>query len=301
MNIRKFIYLCMMTAVLGTAVSSCDKEDDDTDIILGGDGSNPIIGGDDNDDDDQPVLTGVKARLEVPKLKDENIFIEHSSNNIMTYCLEFEPKAYHSRWVAFRFDSKTRGLGAGRNEDWSDDPELPSQYRIGTSGFGSGYDRGHICASHDRQYSVAANKQTFYMTNMSPQMSRFNQDYWTGFEGKVQSWGRDKSFADTLYVVKGGTVNETIGTIRRNGHDMVVPKYYFMALLKCKNNTYSALGFWMEHKDYNIVNPSLSEMAKRIVTIDQLEELTGIDFFHNLPDNVETKVESQVSNSAWGF
>lgn len=302
MNIHKYICCLMMAVVLGTAATSCDKEDDDSDIILGGGtGNKPLPDIDDDDDSDDIELTGVAARLEVPKLKNGNIFIEHSSNNVMTYCLEYDTQANHARWVAFRFDAKTRAKNAGRSDDFCEDPKLPTQYQHGWSGFGSGYDRGHICASADRLYSSEANKQTFYMTNMSPQMSRFNQDYWVGFEGKVQTWGRDKAFADTLYVVKGGTLDVTIGTRSHGGKQVAIPKYYFMALLKCKNNTYSALAFWMEHKDYGIVDPSKSEMATRIVTIDELEEKTGIDFFHNLPNATEDIVEASVNKSSWGF
>lgn len=288
-----------------TAASSCEKGEDD-DIILGGGGNTPVSP---IPDPGPNPISGdrYKGRIEVPALKSGNLFIQHSTkednDSVMAYCLEYDVTANHSRWVAFRFDSKTRGSGAGRSEDFRDDPNLPSQYWIGSGGFGSGYDRGHICASADRQYSTRANSETFCMTNMSPQMSRFNQDYWVGFEEKVQSWGRDKSFADTLYVVKGGTIGggQTLGTLSRNGRNVVIPKYYFMAVLQCKNNAYKAIGFWMEHKDYGIKDPSNTELATKIVSIDELEENTGIDFFHNLPDAVEDAVEATVVKSAWGF
>lgn len=313
MNIRRYIYLFVTAAVMTAAVTSCDKENDD-DIFLAGGGSS-TIGGGGNEDPDEPIIepdinpTVIAGKIEVPAMKDGNLFISHSTTQngkeVMTYCLEFDTQAYHSRWVAFRFDATTRTQNTGRTQGdpFQDDPSLPSQYWIGDGVFGSGYDRGHLCASADRVYSSAANRQTFYMTNMSPQMSRFNQDYWVGFEGKVQDWGRSKSFSDTLYVVKGGTVNpdQIKGTISRNGHKVVIPKYYFMAILKVKNGAYSAIAFWMEHKDYKMSNISNSEIASKVVTIDKLEELTGIDFFPNLPDAVEAKVEATVSTSAWGL
>lgn len=241
-------------------------------------------------------------------MKSGNLFIQHSvkvnSDSVMNYCLEYDTQANHSRWVAFRFDAITRAKNVGRQDNFQDDPDLPSKYWIGSNGFGNGYDRGHLCASADRLYSASANDQTFYMTNMSPQMSRFNQDYWVGFEAKVQDWGRSSSFADTLYVVKGGTIKDgqTLGyRSRSNGNNVVVPKYYFMAILQCKNNAYKAIGFWMEHKDYGIKDPSNDELATKIVSIDELEDKTGIDFFPNLPDAVENSVESTVIKSAWGF
>jgi len=316
MNIKRHLYILTTAAVLLTAASSCEKSDDD-DIILGGGGSTPVTPTPDPEPDPTPnpdptpsVGNKWTGRIEVPALKSGNLFIQHStkvqsvSDSVMTYCLEYDTQANHSRWVAFRFDAATRAKNVGRQDAFQEDPDLPVQYCHGFNGFGTGYDRGHLCASADRLYSASANEQTFYMTNMSPQMSRFNQDYWVGFEGKVQDWGRSASFADTLYVVKGGTIagGQTLGTRSRyNGIEVVVPKYYFMAILQCKNNAYKAIGFWMEHKDYGIKDPSNAELATKIVSIDELEENTGIDFFHNLPDAVEEAVESTVIRSAWGF
>lgn len=312
MNIRRFLYLIMTAVVLTAAVLSCEKKEDDSDIILGGNsGSGNTSGG---IDVTPPVdLTGYASRIEVPALKSGNLFIQHSTQEkqgwVMNYCLEYDTEANHSYWVAFRFDALTSAKTVGRSGDFAEDPDLPSKYYHGSNGFGSGYDRGHLCASADRLHSLSANYQTFYMTNMSPQMSRFNQDYWVGFEGKVQTWGRDRAFCDTLYVVKGGTIadGQTLGTLTRNGKKVVIPKYYYMALLKCKNNTYSAMAFWMEHKNYNIVFDNLRsdekkrEFESKAVSIDRLEELTGIDFFHNLPDVIEEQVESQLVLSAWGL
>lgn len=111
-----------------------------------------------------------------------------------------------SRWVAFTFNTSTPDNNVGRAGDFSDDPSIPSQYRTHDGDYtGSGYSRGHLAASSDRQYSVAANKQTFYMSNMNPQIQNgFNGGIWASLEGKVQSWGKITNDQDTLYVAKGG-------------------------------------------------------------------------------------------------
>ncbi len=277
---------------------------------------------------DIPLVAPTAAqalRLEMPAPDKRNYFVEHcveyQGQQVVNYCLEYNLKAHHSRWVAFRFDDVTRQRNVSRSDEpFADDPSIPVGYQIGQNGFGTGYfdhegvyhelprlklDRGHLCASADRYLNREANEQTFYMSNMSPQMSNFNSPYWSSFEGFVQNRGRDASFADTLYVVKGGTItdDQTLGHVRRNnGARVVVPQYYFMALLRYKAGKYWALGFWMEHQDYG-VNEGLSnrQMAERVVSIDRLEELTGIDFFHNLPDDVERDVESHVEASVWGL
>ena len=261
-----------------------------------------------NDGDDNIVFNKVnmgkfEKRLEVPRLQSSGtIFIQHStkigSDSIMTYCLEYNPTKFHSRWVAFRFDGKTRGLGSGRTNMWADDPKLPQNYRIGYGTF-SRYTRGHLCASYDRQYSAEANKQTFYMSNMSPMEYDFNGSYWTAYENYVQDIGRNAAFADTLYVVKGGTIENSMtqGTVKSSGgKSIVIPRYYFIALLRFKAGQYSALGFWVEHKDYGYTDKNTaprSVIIHKAVNIDQLEKNTGIDFFHNLPDNVEKQVEAE--------
>lgn len=312
MNLKKYLYFVMLAAAVSVAATSCEKEADDSDIIFGGGGnSGGNTGGDDDPADIPPTSNSAYlSRMEVPAMLPGNLFIQHSTkegnDSVMSYCFEFSVKDYHSRWVAFRFDSKTRSKTTGRSDEFVDDPSLPSKYYIGSGGFGTGYDRGHLCASADRLYSVAANKQTFYMTNMSPQMSRFNQDYWVAYEGFVQNLGRSTSFSDTLYVVKGGTLTDgkTMGTISRSGKKVTIPKYYYMALLRVKSKTYEAMAFLMEHKDYHVDqagNVSTSEMRTKCVTIDSLEKFTGIDFFPNLPDAAETAVESKVNYSIWGL
>jgi len=282
-----------------------------------------------------PTGSSYLSRIEVPKTESGNIFIQHSTkegnDSVMSYCLEYNPKKFHSRWVAFRFDATTVQKNAKRPDvdPFIDDPSLDKAYYIQENGFGNTYtdmngnkqtfkmDRGHLCASADRLYSASANEQTFYMTNMSPQLNSFNQHYWIAFEQFVQDYPRIKnngvfvmkSTIDTLYVVKGGTIadDQILGYVsRNNGANVVIPKYYYIALLcKTKNGNYKALAFFMEHKEYGFSNSgqdiSTSEMKKSIITIDELEKYTGIDFFHNLPDDIENKVEAECDPALWGL
>lgn len=255
----------------------------------------------------------IVSRMECPELLTDGSTVKLShyttenGKKVMTYCLEYDKNQNHSRWVAFRFDGITRGSVTGRTEAWSDDPDLPSSLRIGTDGFGWGYNRGHLCASADRIYSVAANRVTYYMSNMSPMISSFNQGYWVSLEGIVQGLGRSKDFSDTLYVVKGGTLGQQLGYVtRNNGLKVAVPKYYFMALLSVKNSVYSSIGFYMEQKEYGYTynNPApASEIYKHAVSINRLEELTGINFFPNLSKRGEKEesIESQCMIAKWGY
>lgn len=253
----------------------------------------------------------VVNRLETPAIPESNaIIVSHwtveNGDSVMTYCLQYDAQKYHSKWVAFRFDGITGKKAVGRSGDFMDDPSITTDLYIGSNSFW-GYDRGHLCASEDRVYSTQANTNTFYMTNMSPQISSFNQGYWVTLEGQIQKLGRDRTFCDTLYVVKGGTIRDNqIKTYveRPNGKKVAVPKYYFVALLKVKNSQYSSIGFWLEHNEVNYSyekQAPISVFKSTVVSIDELEEKTGIDFFHNLPDNIETPVEKLKEPAAWGI
>lgn len=266
---------------------------------LAGNGSNPVP------DPEKP--SGYASMLEIPALKggSMNQFITHTTKrngkDYPTYSLEYSYKYKHSYWIAYRFDNTTGG-NVGRNEAYKPDPELPSQYAAKHNDYtNSGYTRGHLCASSDRQYSKEANQQTFYMSNISPQSGNgFNQSgsAWNTGEDKVQAWGYNISRStDTLYVVKGGTIGEGMikGYIK---NEIAIPKYFFMAELFRSGDNYKAIGFYMPHENLKD-DPDKKDPKKYLMSIDALEQETGIDFFHNLPDNIENTVEATYNVNDW--
>ena len=266
---------------------------------LAGNGSNPVP------DPEKP--SGYASMLEIPALKggSMNQFITHTTKrngkDYPTYSLEYSYKYKHSYWIAYRFDNTTGG-NVGRNEAYKPDPELPSQYAAKHNDYtNSGYTRGHLCASSDRQYSEEANQQTFYMSNISPQSGNgFNQSgsAWNTGEDKVQAWGYNISRStDTLYVVKGGTIGEGMikGYIK---NEIAIPKYFFMAVLFRSGDNYKAIGFYMPHENLKD-DPDKKDPKKYLMSIDALEQETGIDFFHNLPDNIENTVEATYNVNDW--
>lgn len=247
-------------------------------------------------------LQQAACRLEIPKLKggEQNLFIVHTVPTYgINYCMEYNYTLRAQWWSAYRWDRTNSGKAVKRTDAWAADPLIPQQYRTDESDYSnSGYTRGHIMASEDRVYSREANVQTFYYSNMQPQLYYFNtQGIWWNIENRlIREKYNTNAFRDTLYVVKGGTIREGEYTMAKN---IPVPKYFFMALLRKRNDIqansgYAAIGFWMEHKnndDANYINYAKS--------IDQLEQLTGLDFFCNLPDDIEQKVEQEYSATTW--
>lgn len=262
-----------------------------------------------NANTDKPVAKGWSADMCMPELKDGNIFrpfvVVEGGDSILDFALEWDPARRHSRWVAFSFYNTTAARNWARNDwdntEWGgdpfqEDPMLPAASRTTLADYkGSGYDRGHLVASADRLFSKDANYYTFFLSNMSPQKASFNRYVWAGLEDLVQDWGRNASLRDTLYVCKGGTIDneDDIETYVRN---MPVPRYYFMAIVARKGDSYKGISFILEHRtDYS----SPYNFKQYALSIDALEERTGINFFCNLPADVEASVEASYDVSQW--
>ena len=260
------------------------------------------------------------SRMEMPRLQAGDIFIVHQSTDItsrpVNYSVAYDAGKQHSRWVAFRFDATMKKDKDVARKDYNILPQYPQDPLCNATPSDdasfSGYQHGHLCASADRLCSRVSNDQTFYMSNMSPQIGSFNQQYWTKYEQFVQTLGlkgcisdtNGYRWADTLYVVKGGTIDDgqILGTVSVDKKRMPVPKYYFIALLKVKNKVYSSIAFWVEHRAYDagtVLKNDRDEVMAHAISVDELERRTGIDFFCNLPGTLEHCVESTYMSAAW--
>lgn len=298
-------------AAMAMAVAACGGDEPENGHEGGGDGQTETTPA--GNMNANPASNPYMRRLEVPRLSNDEAseFIPHTTQEngrtVVSFSVEQATDVRHPRWVAFTFDATTaKDAGVGRTGKFKADPALGSSLQSNNDDFGTGgndgIDRGHLCASEDRQYSRKANEQTFYFTNMSPQYSAFNQQIWAALEGVVQDWGRTyNNGTDTLFVAKGGTISRGM-TLSEPGTN-VMPRYYYMALLSKKWNAanqqfqYRAIAFCLEQRKAAYQRPyRFSEFA---MTIDQLEEETGIDFFCNLPDKVEDNVEQLLNLSAW--
>jgi len=313
-NLHTHFYTIMLgISMLGIIACSSDN----------GNGDNTVIN-QDNKNSNEWVGDTTAMRLEIPALQKNKTGVyflkyeakktDNSSQKCVNFCMEYDSTTCHSRWVAFTFDGDTKKNYSVGRSTWHADTKIPLTCRLSETAYsGSGYTRGHICASYDRQNSHEANDQTFLMSNMSPMQGDFNTNYWVTLEGLVQRWGRTGGF-NTLYVCKGGTItsSQILGTWKTHSMSgasvgLPIPKYYFMAILAeflgaNSVKSYQAIGFLMEHKDYGYSGnsyPSRSVMKKHAMSIDDLEKITGIDFFCNLNDAAEDIVERSYSESAW--
>lgn len=246
--------------------------------------------------------------LELPAMDDPDLgYYSHSfemnGKEYRNYSFGWSQNDLVALWVAYPLSKLYLNGNAGYTKAWAYDPLLGSEYSSAPfGGYGGPYDRGHQLPSGDRQCCFDANAQTFYGTNMTPQSNSFNTGIWVDLENKVRNVAKT---SDTTYVVTGCVVKNPIGyTTDSDGKKMTIPSAYFKALLKYSKS--STLGQWNAAAFYLDHDETLSLITKsHSISIDELEEITGIDFFVNLPSKIgeeqAAKIEATdpASSSVW--
>lgn len=216
-----------------------------------------------------------------------------SGIKIRNYSMLYDTNLKMAYWVAYPLCSWYLGE-TGRTDAWDYDPELTESLQPNLGKGINGYDRGHQIPSGDRTRSRSINEQTFYYTNMTPQIgSKMNQTIWADLEKAVRGWS---SATDTLYVITGAmptiTTDKTIKYVQDNsGKNMAVPKYYFKVLARKVSGQYQTVGYKLDNTSYSDKNYNIG-----LVSVKELEEMTGFTFFPDVPEITES-VKSQ--KTAW--
>ena len=252
------------------------------------------------------VASTTAAWMELPATKaddGQDLLIHYFPSGKRSYAAYYDYEHFVSTWVAYPLCSGNIGSG-DRTEKFTLDPILPRDkqqylpkgYKTGNGSSNERFDRGHQIASADRlDYRV--NLETFFGTNMTPQDHTLNTDLWGTLEKRVRGWAK-KSDTDTLYVVTGCVVEgSTKYVLDSDNKHITVPVGYYKALLRlAKDKSYSAVGFWFENKS----NSAGSIQKSMAMSIDELEKKVGVDFFVNLPADVQASVEAQnPADVAW--
>lgn len=234
--------------------------------------------------------------LELPALDNPNLgYYSHNfkmnGKTYRNYSFGWSQKDRVALWVAYPLCKLYTNGNVGRTNEWALDPLLGNDSSAPLGGYGGRYDRGHQVPSNDRQCCYEANAQTFYGTNMTPQEPNLNQKGWQDLELMVHGWANT---SDTTYVVTGCVVDGAKEfTTDTYGQRMTVPTAYFKALLKYSAAStlgqWNAIGFYYEHKPY-IGSPTKNHS----ISIDELEKMTGLDFFVNLPSKIGAEQAAKI-------
>lgn len=232
----------------------------------------------------------------------------YDSNHSYTVC--YDTSSMTTYWVAYPLGSEHTVEKSGyRTNDWSYVSEISTNcqaniisasYKSSASGGTNNYDRGHLLPSAARNKSEAMNDQTFYTVNIAPQNATFNQQTWNNMETDLRTLAQN---GDYLYVVTGTVcpqLNDGNGsftpekTYDNSGKEIPVPRYFYTVALKVNNESNptsaSTIGFWCTNQAHN------DSYINYAVSVDQIEQWTGLNFFVNLPDTIE---ESAEGNSSW--
>ena len=238
---------------------------------------------------------GVMAQ-ELPAISDDAYVIRHTG-----FTLSYNLKTYCPDWVAWKLTKEhLKGNVSRKNNDFQGDPVVDVSNRVTPYEYKkSGYDRGHMCPAGDNKWSSRAMMECFYMTNMCPQVAVLNQRWWSNLENACRRWVQKE---DTLYICCGpiyqGETFKTIGgrynySQKRKGIKVFVPTGFYKVVLSLKKGKEKAIGFIYNNDD------SRQPMSECCTSVDDVEKITGLDFFSSLEDTLEECLESQYDFSAW--
>jgi len=205
------------------------------------------------------------------------------------FSLGYYERYEQSAWVAYPL-SREQVVGQGSRERFfNPDPKVRTGSALFSDYTGSGYDRGHLAAAADFKNSQEHMKETFYMSNISPQNREFNAGIWNDLEKLVRAWA---NHYEKIYVVTGPVLKPGLPTIGKV-NKVAVPEQFYKVILYAKPPYVKGIAFLMKNQ------PSTEPLSKAVVSIDEVEKLTGLDFFPLLPKDIADKVESASNPRDW--
>ena len=219
-----------------------------------------------------------------PAYDADDLIVEHEG-----FTVSYDERNEQATWVAYKLERSNLSQARFRRKDnFRADPRIRSKSATPEDYRKSGYDRGHLAPAADFTWSEKALDDTFFMSNMSPQVPAFNRGIWKSLEEKVREWAREN---DYVYVVTGPIIQERKERIGKNR--VTVPQYFYKVILDIQEPDLKAIGFVMKNEGSD---NALSSFA---VKVDRVEEMTGLDFFPSIPDEMENRLEGSMNITNW--
>lgn len=231
-----------------------------------------------------PVPEGL---LELPATSDSDIILTHKG-----FTVSYNADAHIPVWVAYELTEEETSGDIDRDEAvFKMDPSYSRTQAMREDYYDSGWTRGHMACAADFRWDEDAMNETFYLTNICPQDEELNKGDWNYLEKQVRYWARDYG---KVWVVTGPIIGTgKYGTI--GDRDVAVPDAFFKAVLASKNGKFRSIAFVMNNDSERYWLDDCS------MTVNDLEKLTGLDFFTLLPDDVEDQIEGQLKFSDWNI
>ena len=206
------------------------------------------------------------------------------------YTLSYNEKYEQAEWVAYELKKNYVKKANFKRPYFIEDPKVKTGSADWRNYKKSGYDKGHLCPAGDMEFAINAYNDTFFTSNISPQLHDFNGGVWNRLEQKVRYWATKY---DGIYVITGGILQPSLPTIGKE--KVSIPNYFYKILLDYSNGQYRMIAFLVPSKK------SEKPLYDFVVSVDTVEKMTGIDFFPKLDDKIENNLEKASDYKAWSF
>lgn len=225
-----------------------------------------------------------QINYELPAEKPDDNIIRHRA-----YSISFNKSLIIPNWVAYEFTKdELNGDFSRTGLNFNPDPDCKYKQATDDDYYKSGYEKGHMANAEDMSWDFDVLKESFYYTNAIPQKKNLNTGRWKVAENKVRKWVENY---DTLFVVSGGIINNNVKYIGKN--KVGVPDEFYKVILVFTQKYQKGIGFIISQDSPKI------PLEKFATSIDEVEKRTGIDFFYQLPDNIENKIEKSYNINDW--
>lgn len=235
-------------------------------------------------------ITPLPKGSELPQLKRKRTeqIIQHEG-----YTVSYNADYRIANWVAYVLtDKEARSDKAERQNKFVVDPLVKGASATNEDYTRTGYDRGHLAPAGDMKWSEKAMRESFYLSNITPQKPGLNRGIWKELEEQIRLWARENG---AVLIATGPVIPDE--ELNRLGKNRVgVPRQFYKVLCMVVNNQLEGVGFLFENRDYGT-----TPLRQMMVPIDSVEQVTGIDFFPALPDDEERQMEATVHTDLWSF
>jgi endonuclease G, mitochondrial len=226
-----------------------------------------------------------QENLEIPVSSHPDEIIYH-----LAYTIGYSEEHEQARWVAYELSNDEVEGTAKRRAQFRNDPEVSTGSATLKDYHKSGFDRGHLAPTADMRLTEDYMSESFYMSNISPQVPGFNRGIWKKLEIMVRKMAVQN---ESIYVITGPIFEANIGKI--GASRVTVPGFYYKVILDYEEPSFKAIGFILPNKK------SSKPVSFYAVTVDEVEDQTGLDFFAKLPDQIENTIEGFADLRAWNL
>ncbi len=226
------------------------------------------------------------TNLEIPSIYESEVVIQH-----LGYTTSYNHQHFQPNWVAYTLTKDKLNGESERTNDFKVDPKIHPPTANTKDYTKSGFDRGHLAPAADMTWSPQAMRESFFMSNISPQAPKFNRGIWKKLEEKVRFWAKSKS---TLFIITGPVLNKELTQKIGKINKITVPKLFFKAIADTSRSG-KGIAFIMKNEGSDF------PLSHFVVTIDSLEKLIHRDLYPNINAKKQTNIEKKSDLSYWNF